>query len=297
MLKVEQLLEYRTVSGFNVSIGTGMALETLFSPLVEVYDKERKVDKVDIKKYKYHFFNIYLLIRNIFTSFPTEIKNKILTYPDRSKLISEILFKEIEVLDEVYSNVDTEVILWIPDYKAIYHNVEKKSYSGSISKKDEIFLFVSSVITFVNKELENKTLPISVYKNKHLLPKIDEPFLITSHMGVDLLNVKKSPKMELLESHTGKVIDRRFFNKKYHAIGKLDLSMFPMTESLMYILGDNMLIKPYSLGVRREIHKLSIEKRWHPLISDMKVRNDLRGLSSLRDALNVNAVDRFKYIY
>jgi len=292
-MSIKNILDNRTITSLGLSIGTGLALESIFIDQIEtIFDSDRKFDKIDINKYKIHYFNIYVLVRNIVTSIPTINVNTLMASNDKVKFITEVLDNEIEILDELYSNVDTKIILWIPDYAGVQINLLKKEYIGNLSKKDEIFLLVHDVIEKIRKSIRNKTFPIDAYSNKHTLPPSNESVLLTSYFALDLLNVKKNPKMDLLESHTGKLVTKEHFNKKYHAVGKQDLTRLPFTEFLLYILGDNTLVKIEKLGSRKEVIEISEKNRWNIYTSPTKVKYDLLKIESIRGRVN-----NFKEMY
>ncbi len=74
----KNLLLQRTVSGFPLSIGTGLALESILEPVQEVYDPQRVVpEKIKLNKYDAIWFNIDTLVRNIVGSVPTEVQKDV----------------------------------------------------------------------------------------------------------------------------------------------------------------------------------------------------------------------------
>ena len=73
----------RTLSNFdNVSIGTGLAFETLFKPDNGYYDPEREIPKLK-ESYRVIWLNGYTILRGIISSISTtEDKNKFLDKKD-----------------------------------------------------------------------------------------------------------------------------------------------------------------------------------------------------------------------
>ena len=55
----------RTISAFPISVGTSLALESLFAPRLETIDPERKFERVDVTKYSEVWINLSTLFRNI----------------------------------------------------------------------------------------------------------------------------------------------------------------------------------------------------------------------------------------
>ena len=292
MRSIDVMINDRAVSSFHISIGTALMLESLFDPVINVFDPDRKIDRIDPGKYKYHYINVLTMIRNIVTSFKNNDSDTVLYDRNGATLIANVLYDELEVIDELYSNIILEPILFIPDYSKVFKNALNKDYSGHVSKKDEIYLMSLNVIKLVNERVKNKELPITSITGTHLLNRSMENVLITTHIPLDLLNVKRIPNLYLLESHTGKLKDKKLFNTKYHKMGKTDMTNLPFVESLMYLLGDGVLILQESIGVRREIHKLSLERKWTPFSNNTIVSNDLKKLDVVSDR-----VKKFVYVY
>lgn len=64
----------RTTSGFPVSISTGLALESIFSPRQAVYDPDRVTPpRVDLSKYQEFWVNTATLFRNMVSASSREI--------------------------------------------------------------------------------------------------------------------------------------------------------------------------------------------------------------------------------
>ena len=60
------ILEQRTQSGFPLSIGTALALESVFSPVQPVYDETRVVpEKIKESDYNLYLINAATLVRNV----------------------------------------------------------------------------------------------------------------------------------------------------------------------------------------------------------------------------------------
>ena len=65
---MNNILDSRIVGSTNISIGTHLALETLFSEDIGIYDNQRDFTKDNPDEYKYHIYNLYTIIRNILNS-------------------------------------------------------------------------------------------------------------------------------------------------------------------------------------------------------------------------------------
>lgn len=88
MNNIELLIEKRDMSSFMVSVGLGLMLETFFDPFTTRIDDERKINKVDVNKFKIHYYNIYTMIRNIISAISNaDFKKIVLKHKDTLKYI------------------------------------------------------------------------------------------------------------------------------------------------------------------------------------------------------------------
>lgn len=279
---IKKITDDRIVSGFNISIGTGIALESLFDPTKDVYDTDREFEKVDIEKYKIHYINAATLIRNIFSAVPTISQNQLLNDLHVNDVIYRTLIEELYIISNLYKDVKTtEVILFIPDYNSLSINIAEKKHKINTSKKEQIDNISFEVLSLLRSKLKTINLPMTVITGTHLLPKTIDKVLITTHIGMDLNNITRIPKLDLLESHTGKLKTKKMFYTKYHPVGKEDMSRLPWTEDLSYIFGDGVITNPMELKIRREVLEISKENHWNPLTTASKVQGDISKLTDV----------------
>lgn len=273
---IKKLLENRTISSFGVSVGTGLMLESIIdTPTTERIDNERIIpNKINYQNYKGLIFNFYTLLRNMVNSFETPIKYETKHVP--------ILFKE--VIDEfniirdifsVYTNDEHYVKLFIPSYK-------KAIEIFNINKKYEGLLYIEKNKT-LEKDFNKYFLDINktntIYNKSYHFPneyKIND-YLICTHMAIDLLG---SNKFHLLESHTGKLKKQVEFNSKYAKFGNNDMSILPFNDILLFLLGDNQLIKGVDVKYKKIIYDTAVIRNWTPATTRQKVIHDLNKASA-----------------
>jgi len=251
-----KMIEDRTVTVTGLSIGTGLAMETLFD--VEPYDKDRaKPTKVKPSDFKLHVYNIYTLYRNVVGSIKYNEKDRLVA----DNKVKEQLLNDMYNLITLYDPVDTELVFYLPDYTKIYREYNKGK-DGSVYKPYVDYTFMKDNISKLN-------FPGTVFKGmvKDLLPRGDIRSLLLTSYTVDLVNHYASPGLMLLESHTGKIKNRTEFGTKYKPLGKRDMTHLPMNSKLLYILGDKTLVKPLSTLDRRAIYEISKVKLWSPVMS------------------------------
>jgi len=263
---LKDIVETRTVGGSGISIGTHLALETIFD--VPIFDKDRKIpDRVNPNKYKTHVFNIYTLFRNVVGSIKHKNKEQLVS----SKLVQEQLINDMYMLIELYNGLDTNLIFYLPNYSKLY-----KKFNN---KKDKTIYTPYVTHTYIVENLKNLKFPGNVYINMFggSLASTFGNTLLVSHFTLDLLNSEGMKNLSLLESHTGKIKTKREFGTKYHPIGKRDLSILPIHPRLLYILGDRTIVKPMPITDRKAVYELAIKEHLNPESSKFKTGNLVRG--------------------
>ena len=238
-MKQNELFKEKETSSFPVAIGTGLALESMFDPVIDPYDPDREIpNKIELKDYKYHIWNIYTIIRNLLHS--VDEKDKISLITDKN--FTKELNQEIDTLVNLYNNTDLTVVIFIPDYDKVMDSFNKHKVSEFTKPMVELLA--------VRDYLKNYTPDglINTITGGFNIPRMEGNILLTTHLTVDLLN--QHNKITLLESNTGKVKSKYEWYTKYHPIGKRDLDTIPMVEEVLYILGDHNMVIPAPLTTR-----------------------------------------------
>ena len=265
-------MEERTVGNTGISIATHLALEPLFSDnktqKLERYDSSVKITHIDINLYKYHYFNIYTLIRNIIGSYTTKPNLADINFINS---IYDILSTEYNLIRMLYDGTDCIPYLYKVDYTKIYsgYNVGKETADTVIYREH---LIVADV---VSKMYKTKLMSGKASKN-HILPPMDKPNLkglITTNIAVDLFTTLD---VDLLESHTGRLKTKNEFSTKLKRFGKRDLSTLPFIEEIVYIFGDNSIVTSLPPSVKNRVYNLAIEKNWTVKTTRDKVLFDLK---------------------
>jgi len=262
MLSLTSTLDNRTLSSFGVSIGTGLALESLFTPTTPRYDETREIP-VNVKPtdYKIHAYNVYTILRNIVAA--TGEKDKYVVYKD--KHLKDMLTDEVNIIKSLYEGIDVEVVFYTEDYKKVF----KRMNAGKDVK--------------VTRAYEEYVTMSGIYQSLDKLPSSTKKILVFTSYASDIM--VKGSNYSLLESHTGKVKDMSTLNSKYHPIGKRDMSVFPVNKLLLYLLGDKYIVRPSKLSVRMKLHEIAIEKHWNYKTTESKVKYDTRYEKVISDAI------------
>ncbi len=259
--------EFRTLSSFGISIGTGLSLESVFLPTTERYDSKREIpEKISPTTHKLHIYNIYTVGRNILSAATEKDKFKLLL----NKHFLDTVISELETISMLYCDIDTNMLVYVPNYTTLlkkYNRGKNDKITSGYTDYQMMFKLFKNI---------NSKLSMNVIMDSYKLPANLSKVLILSSYVFDLLNVKVIPKLDMLESYTGKIKSKSFWNSKYHPIGKRDMKIFPFLEELLYLLGDKTIAKTTPVSVRVELYELAVSSGWTVNTSKMKILSDIK---------------------
>lgn len=273
-MKVQDI-EYQK-SGFSLSIGTGISLETLFEPVLPVYDPERIVPKkYDLNKCDEVYFNVATLLRNIFSSLNESDYNTLSKSDINSLLMSE--FGVISNLFENNTNGRVKPYFYVCDYSKALSGISNPTFSKLVRARQAV---TPKALRYETKMKVGLELAIKEYDKilkfkSEISPKHRSRGIIFTHYAWDLLFHHKFSSLVLLESHTGKTKVNREWWSKYYKVPKYDMSILPFIKQFLYIFGDNHMFSPMSILLRRQLLDLGKKCRWHPLITTHTIRSDM----------------------
>ena len=279
--ELSSIIADRTTTSFGVSIGTGLLLESLFTPTTERYDPDRVIPPhVDPFKYHHYCINVYTLMRNLLNSLKVtvtlgEVDTKVL-----AELVVEEILTEIRILQSLASSVELPedwLVIYIPNYVKLVQqfNVNKDIKLKQIQNMLSMFQLYSPY-------LDRISLSNVIKLNGNKLPSIYHNSLITTHFTLDLLN---SNYLTLIESHTGVLKDNHTWHSKYHPVGKEDLSRLPMSDIVLYILGDHTLVRGLGITVKKELLRVAEDKNWTYRTTRDKIVSNLKDNEVLSEAI------------
>lgn len=264
-------LHGRATSGFPLSIATGLAMETLFTPQQQVYDPERvSPPRITVSSYQELFINVLTLIRNAYQACDAGVAAQV-----SPMHMVEIIMQEIELIRDLMSNEGkgfAKVVFYFNDYKTLFKR------DSLIFKRREDKTYIQKQARFVydkaSEMISRQDDQIKLF-NLTLLTTGVKSSLVLTHLPADLLSYNRFQDLGLLESHTGKVKGSFEWNSKYHPCGETDMGRLPFNRQLLSVFGDHSLIVPLPLKARRLILELAIQQRWTPATSVTKVSGDI----------------------
>lgn len=242
---MNEKLASRPMSGFPVSIGTGLALESIFEPIQSVYDESRVApDRIDLNTYNNYIFNVSTILRNIISSISS---GEILMIPKKD--ILNVLLDEIEWITEFFRSEGLIINFYINNYAFVKSTYDKEGILRKATTDKQMALdnIVKYCLDYISKQDEVAQFSNSISYNS------EDEALIFTHVPWDLLSYGKFIKLDLLESHTGLIKSRKLWNTKYYPIPKHDMSFLPFMEKLLTTFGDHVMFKPAPIKERIEL--------------------------------------------
>lgn len=265
----------RTTTSFPLSIGTGLAFESVFKATQPAYDPARVIpEHINIKNYTVFYINLETLVRNILGSV-----DKSVYMAAKAADVADILAQEKEIIDSLMKNEGGDAV--IPIY---YYNDLTKITERNTNQ----FIYPRIPNTDLQKFQHNLTkavIDIFLKDNKedrfvrrfsgNLKPVGMPTGLIMSHIPYDLTSYHEFRKLDLLESHTGKLKNRSLWYTKFYKMGDSDLSYIPFHKRFLYIFGDHVLFSPWSMKPRLTIYDVAKKYEWNYSTTEEKIRLNL----------------------
>lgn len=264
-------LHERAMSGFPLSIGTALAMETVFSPQQPVYDPQRVIpDRLDITQYQHAWVNLTTLFRNLSSSITKEVF--VQTHPGE---FAAVLEDEIAVIQNLFATEGSNVCK-VSFYYSTYHSLLTRITPGLGFRlpHTEAQKYADSRLQETIKLLEKRSDTLVKFDDA-LTPKHHEKALVLTHQPYDLTGFKHFSSLDLLESNTGLVKPKVRWNTKYYPIPGEQMTHLPFHKKLLLALGDKVLIKPTPMSLRKQILATSVKRHWHPATTLDKVKLDL----------------------
>jgi len=264
-------LSNRTISAFPLSIGTSLSFESLFSPQLSPYDPNRPIpNNVNVSDYKEIWINLETLFRNINGAISKEA-----FLQSTEKEFKEVLEFEIEVINNLFNNEGMGICkpyYYYSTYDEIIKHPPHDSVRTRQDKTDFQKFYTFKLVKALELLFKGRD---DLFKLSDIInPKAKVDALIISHIPYDLLSYVNFHRLDLLESHTGKLKPRHLWNTKYFPVGDSDLSMLPFCKKLLLIFGDKVLIQPSDIKLRKTIVDIAVKRKWTPMTTEAKMMLD-----------------------
>lgn len=266
-----QTLSERATSGFPLSIGTSLALESLFPPTQAVYDPDRKIpNHVNVGQYNSCWINVSTLFRNLHSAVTKEVFAAATV-----DQLGETLLEEMEVIDNLFK-IDLKggcvPIFYYSDYRDLLRST-RAGLSFRVPSTDGQRTYQTLLVQTL-KFLDKHTDEVQ-HLHDTVRPKTHETALMLTHQPYDLTAFDRFQRLDLLESNTGILKPRALWHTKYNPMSGADFSRLPFLKKLLFIFGDRVLIKPGPLTMRNQILETAKARNWNAMTTNDKVRVDL----------------------
>lgn len=265
-------LQSRVVSGFPLSIGTGLAFESLFIPTQAVYDLTRETPApLNLQQYDECWINLSTLFRNLVGSIDKQI------FPGVTvEEFKDTLLEEIDVIRELFQN-DLVSRSCIPVFYVMKYDKAKRNAPPQVKFREDntpVQKHYAHVHDEVMKAITKDNDAIRSFDSE-IKTQMRTSAIIMTHMPYDLLSVQEFNKLTLLESHTGKSKGKNLWYTKYYPVGKRSMSNLPFLRKLLLVFGDHVLISPGIYKLREQILDTAEKRQWTPMSTESKVMMDL----------------------
>lgn len=261
----------RTVSSFPLSIGTGLALESLFKPTQPPYDPEREVPPhIPLSSYNVFYVNIRTLLRNIYGAVPKEVFMQA-----KAQDVVMVLESEISVIQDLMRNEAQDTVKPL-FYHSPFEKISKIETNQFIKlrvpttdlQKYTVDLTDKIINLFFKRNTDDRF--IRTFRND-IRPQGSPKALMLTHFPYDLTSSSYFRTLDLLESHTGKKKNRSTWFTKFYGLGDHDLSYIPMVRKMLFVFGDHVSFSPWSSKARLQVYDIAKKYDWTYSTTDERI--------------------------
>lgn len=258
----------REYGNYPLSIGTSLAIEGLLGNHPET------TNTILPSAFDQLYVNLPTLIRNYFSAYSTEDQAEV-----DLNAAGDHLLDELYHLQEILSAMERplELVIYHQSPSELRWQFPEASMKEPTTERQRFQHHMQTyVYDLMIKVFERRDLPIR-HMQATPTPEPKRTLMLTHHPH-HLLWVFRFTSLLLLESHTGRIKDRHEWGSKLHTVKQED--QFPLTRTLIQLLGDGVLFAGVVPKLRREVKAIAVTSLWHSLTTDDKVRRDLTRLGS-----------------
>lgn len=213
------------------------------------------------------WINVRTLIRNCINTLATEDKERL-----NAMELAPVILEEIQLLSDFIRQASHD------SRRVVYYVTEKKSFSRCFPRALPKGYKTPKQIHEL--QLTTETIMEVVGASEGMIRVFDikligeeRPVLLISHQPIDLLSNYSFPSCKLLESHTGKIKTKTYWNSKLS--GK-DSELMPFNALTLQIFGDGESFAAYPRRLKVELLELAKKRNWSPITSNAKIESDLK---------------------
>lgn len=270
----DDAINSRAVSALPLSVGTSLAFESVFDPIQQPIDPDRKIPQhINLINYDRVYINVGTLFRNLYTSIDRSYHSTL----DEGDL-ADAIAAEMATISDLFDKYTSQRVE-VHYYHCSYDDIHKRFPFGILrqAKTDlQVLyerLYLKTMKILLKRSKDEKITQIYEYDSKFSNPS--KRVLIITHFPIDLLNERKFKALDLLESHTGILKKVPEWYTKY--FDGRDLNFLPFSGMLLTVFGDDHHFRPQGIKVKHAIIELAQQKKWNCLTFDSIIARDLSG--------------------
>lgn len=254
-------LSNRAMSAFPISIGTALAMESIFKPMQPAYDPSRPLPpKIDINNYGTFWVNLMTLYRNIIGALDKDGANAVMAGD-----LSDTLAFEVDLIQRLVTEESggrCECIFYASNYSGL-----KQAHPHGILRehKTERQRSYNSLMEITLGDFFKSQVKSDRFQHfdRLIQPKSFKRGLIMTHYAYDLLAYPEFIDLDLIESHTGVLKSRALWYTKLN--NSKDLIRIPFNTMSIQIFGDSQTFSAHPLKVRMALLEVADKYNWNPL--------------------------------
>lgn len=262
-------VENREKGQVPISIGTSLALEAGAGAY-----PDRPESPPPFSRVKQLWVNLRTIVRNLYACLSTDLKDSVL--PDD---LWNAALEELSIIQAFMQKQapHVKVVFFVSDYSRLKQRYPHASIKEAITPK-QIF----------QQKIEEMTLKLMLENNHQLDVRFFDfdiqgqfpaSFILT-HLPIDLLARYRFDRLELLESHTGKLKGPGAWNTKL-SNGK-ELSNVPFNIFTLQVFGDNgNMFSPLSISVRRSLLEAANANGWTNVSTMERIHDTVKKIPNL----------------
>jgi len=272
-----EILSQRVLGQFPVSIATSLALEGL----VGIHPDLPKPTNKPILKYETLYINVETVLRNMLNSISNADIPYVLPEDALEYLKSELMIISNVISDQSGGKLKVHYYVVCPTlFKAKFKS--KHITFKTPNTPNQVILAATKRIV-MQQIMKDSVGEISTVKVTHApMPNS----LMLSHKPTDIIMFSESNNIQLLESHTGKIKSKAFWNTKLKAND--DVTRIPFCKFSLCVFGDSGDdIKPLSSKIRALVTALADQKKWTITTPISTIKKDLSSITdpNVKDVL------------
>lgn len=261
-------LSGRATSSWPISIGTALALESLFTGPAAPYDPERPIPQhVSIENYQEFWINLSTLYRNIMGSIESKLQDKVMAAD-----MLHVLESETELIDEIVtheSHGTVRVYYYSSEYTGLQQRHPNAKLRVASTPKQILYADMCGMVLDEYHKRHGRENQVFQFDRDIRSPNKSKALLL-SHVAYDLLSAHYFGDLHLLESHTGILKKKALWYTKYHN-GK-ELARVPFNAAFLQLFGDSQQFHPFPISVRKRLIALADEYKWTAMTTMDRLR-------------------------